>query len=74
MIIIVMSSIFDVIPQLDSIQPYLFTTYWFDFGEMLRDPIVLKGTALDGVLSAAAYIAIFYSAAWARFMGKDITG
>lgn len=74
MIIMIMSTILDQIPQLGWLHPYLFTHYWYNFAELLRDPIRLDGPVLTGVLNSAAYIAIFWSAAWARFSGKDITG
>ncbi|MBN1174722.1 MAG: ABC transporter permease subunit [Micromonosporaceae bacterium] len=74
MIVMIMSSILGTIPALDWLAPYLFTSHWFDFGELLRDPIDFGGAARDGVLNALAYTAICYSAAWARFTGRDITG
>ncbi len=65
------SEIADAIPQLHAIHPYLLTHYWLSFGDLLRDPMALDRT-VPGLLSAAAYIAIFGSAAWARFTGRDI--
>jgi ABC-2 type transport system permease protein len=73
MILALGSEIADAIPQLSAIHRYLPTHYWLDFGELLRNPIALD-RLLPGVLSALAYVAIFGSAAWARFAGKDITG
>jgi len=60
------------IPQLDWLHPYLLTRHWEDFGELLRDPVSF-GALWPGLLSAGAYIAVFLSAAWARFAGRDIT-
>jgi ABC-2 type transport system permease protein len=68
----VASVVLGQIPQLDWLHPYLLTQHWQDFGELLRDPVSLSALR-PGVLSALAYIAIFLSAAWARFAGKDIT-
>jgi ABC-2 type transport system permease protein len=65
------SEIADAIPQLHAIHPYLLTHYWLSFGDLLRDPMALDRT-VPGLLSAAAYIAIFVSAAWARFNGRDV--
>jgi ABC-2 type transport system permease protein len=65
------SEIADAIPQLHAIHPYLLTHYWLSFGDLLRDPMALDRT-VPGLLSAAAYIAIFASAAWARFTGRDV--
>jgi ABC-2 type transport system permease protein len=42
------------------------------FGDLLRDPVAYDSLSL-GLISAAAYIVIFTTAAWARFAGKDVT-
>ncbi|AGL18078.1 ABC transporter permease [Actinoplanes sp. N902-109] len=68
----VASFVLGQIPQLDWLHPYLLTQHWQDFGELLRDPVSLSALR-PGVLSALAYMAVFLSAAWARFAGKDIT-
>jgi ABC-2 type transport system permease protein len=72
MILVVLSFILDQIPRLDWLHPYLLTHNWLAFGELLRDPVVLEGVR-PGLVSAAAYIVIFLSAAWARFAGKDVS-
>jgi len=66
------SEIADAIPQLSAIHTYLPTHYWLSFGDLLRNPMALDRT-VPGVLSALAYTAIFCSAAWARFGGRDVT-
>jgi ABC-2 type transport system permease protein len=68
----VTSVILDSIQQLDWLHPYLLTHWWTAFGDLLRDPVELSSLR-TGLFSAAAYIVIFTSAAWARFAGKDIT-
>jgi ABC-2 type transport system permease protein len=73
MILTVASFILDTIPQLGWVHPYLFTHHWTAFGDLLRDPVSLDGTG-RGLLCAAAYIAVFGTAAWARFAGRDISG
>jgi ABC-2 type transport system permease protein len=66
------SFVVDTIPQLEWVHPYLLTHWWLAFGDLMRDPV--PTTALwSGVLSAAAYVVIFTSAAWARFADKDVT-
>ncbi|MEU9602948.1 ABC transporter permease [Streptomyces sp. NPDC048057] len=64
--------ILDTIPQLDEIHPYLFSHYWLSFSDLLREPVfwdeVQKNLGLQAV-----YVAVFGSAAWARFTTKDIT-
>jgi ABC-2 type transport system permease protein len=68
----VTSFILDSIPQLDWSHPYLLTHWWMSFGDLLRDPVAYDSLRL-GLISAAAYIVIFTTAAWARFAGKDVT-
>jgi ABC-2 type transport system permease protein len=68
----VASVVLGQIPQVDWLHPYLLTQHWQDFGELLRDPVSL-GALGPGLLSAAAYIVIFLSAAWARLSGRDVT-
>jgi ABC-2 type transport system permease protein len=69
----VASFVLDSIPQLDWLHPYLLTHYWMAFGDLLRDPVTTE-TLVRGLLAGAAYTAIFWSAAWARFGGRDVTG
>jgi ABC-2 type transport system permease protein len=66
------SEIMDAIPQLSVIHRYLPTHFWFAFGDLLRNPVAVD-QVLPGLLSAAVYLAIFGTAAWARFGGRDIT-
>jgi ABC-2 type transport system permease protein len=72
LVIAVVSQICDQIPQLASIAPYLPTHYWLGFGDLLRDPIAFSAIG-HGVVSAVAYIAVFWTAAWARFGVKDVS-
>lgn len=60
------------IPQLHAIHPYLFNHYWLDFGDLLRSPMQTDNV-IHGGLVALAYVAIFGSAAWARFTSKDVS-
>ncbi|HEY2671180.1 MAG TPA: ABC transporter permease [Rugosimonospora sp.] len=72
MVLALASEIMDAIPQLSAIHAYLPTHYWSAFGDLLRDPISFVAVG-PGLLSAAAYTAIFGAAAWARFGGRDVT-
>ncbi|MDQ7906029.1 ABC transporter permease [Phytohabitans sp. ZYX-F-186] len=67
-----LSWILGVIPQIDWLHPYLLTHWWENFGDLLRDPVAWDPVR-HGLLSAAAYIVIFLSAAWARFGARDVT-
>jgi ABC-2 type transport system permease protein len=73
MVLTVLSWILDSIPQLDWLHPYLLTHNWLAFGDFLRDPVPFDGGLRTGVLSAAAYAVVFWTAAWARFSGRDVT-
>ncbi|MCW6005148.1 ABC transporter permease [Micromonospora sp. CPCC 205371] len=71
-IITVTSWVLGVVPQLDWLHPYLLTNSWTAFGELLRSPIAWEPLR-TGLMSAAAYMLIFLSAAWARFTSADVT-
>lgn len=59
-------------PDLAWLNPYLFTGYWRDWGDLLRQPIE-TGKVVDGLLVAGVYAAMFGSATWARLTTKDVT-
>jgi ABC-2 type transport system permease protein len=71
-ILTIASFILDAIPQLGWLHPYLLTHWWTAFGDLLREPVYTPDLR-QGLLSAAAYIVVFLTAAWARFAGRDIT-
>ncbi|SFL42275.1 ABC-2 type transport system permease protein [Streptomyces pini] len=64
--------ILGAIPQLDAIHPYLFPHQWMSFADLLRDPVHWDDL-LDNLRLQGLYAAVFGSAAWARFTGRDIT-
>ncbi len=70
--LVILTQILDSFPQLHAIQPWLFTHDWLSFGDLLRQPMawsgVLRNLGLQGL-----YVAVFGSAAWARFSSRDIT-
>ncbi len=72
LVLTVGSEIVDAIPQLSAVHRYLPTHYWLGYVELLRDPVSLDRIT-PGLVSAAAYVAIFGTAAWARFGGRDVT-
>ncbi|WP_410537215.1 ABC transporter permease [Streptomyces sp. KL2] len=63
--------ILSAIPQLDAIHPYLFPHHWMSFADLLRDPVHWDDL-LDNLRLQGLYAAVFGSAAWARFTGRDI--
>ncbi|MEU8583827.1 ABC transporter permease [Streptomyces abikoensis] len=64
--------ILDQFPQLSAVQPYLFPHYWLSFADVLRDPLYWDQIARNLGLQAL-YVAVFGSAAWARFTSRDVT-
>jgi len=60
------------VPQLHAVHPWLISSHLLDFGEVLRDPLSVSGMR-DGTLLAVAYVAVFWSLAWARFTTKDVS-
>jgi ABC-2 type transport system permease protein len=72
-VINVMSFILDSIPQLSWLHEWLPTHWWMSFGDVLRDPVAWSDMT-RGLMTAAAYMLVFWLAAWARFSDKDVTG
>ncbi len=72
LIINILSFILDSIPQISWLHPYLISHWWTAYGDFFRDPITYDAVR-HGLFVAAAYIAIFWLAAWARFASKDVT-
>jgi ABC-2 type transport system permease protein len=65
------SQILDNLPQLSVIHEFLFTHYWLDFADLLRNPIELSSMG-SNLLLQLAYVALFGSLAYGRFRSKDI--
>jgi ABC-2 type transport system permease protein len=71
-VVAIVSTVLDSLPQVSAIHPGLLTHHWFDFAELLRlqvDPGVLA----QGMVVQAAWVAIFGSLAWSRFTTADVT-
>lgn len=67
----VLSAILDAVPELSFLHPWLFTHDWQSFPDLLRVPIVWSGMVKD-LLLQLGYVAVFATAAWARFTTKDV--
>jgi ABC-2 type transport system permease protein len=67
----ILSGILESIPQLSSIQPWLFTDQWSSFADLLRNP-VYTANIVHNLWIQLLYVAVFGSAAWARFSGRDV--
>ncbi|WP_280724503.1 ABC transporter permease [Kitasatospora sp. MAA4] len=70
--LVILVQILDSFPQLHAIQPWLFTHQWLTFGDLLRAPMYWTGI-LQNLGLQALYLAVFGSAAWARFTSRDVT-
>ena len=67
----ILCGILQSIPQLSSIQPWLFTDQWTSFADLLRDP-VYSANIVHNLWIQLVYVLVFGSAAWARFSGRDV--
>lgn len=71
-VITILTQIVGTVPQVRVVWPYLFTTPWFAYGDLLRSPVAAHAV-LVGLLTQAIYVAIFGTLAWARFSAKDVS-
>ena len=67
----VMSQVADNLPQLEWLHPWLFSHYWLDFADLLRQPISWT-TFGDNALLQAGYILAAGAIAYGRFTSKDV--
>src|SRR6478752_6186324 len=65
-VVAVVSTVLDSLPQLSAIHPGLLTHHWFDFAEFLRVQVDW-GVVGTGLAVQAAWVAVFGTLAWARF-------
>ena len=70
-ILSVASEVLDQLPQTAWLHPWLFSNYWLDFADMLRDPISWTNFGQNALLQAG-YIVVFAALAYGRFSQKDI--
>jgi ABC-2 type transport system permease protein len=71
-VLAVLSQVLNQVPQLDWLAPWLFSHYWLNYGDLLRDPIA-TGAVTHGLAATAAYVLIFGSLAWSRMTTKDVS-
>lgn len=67
----VVSQVLDALPQLEWLHPWLFSHYWLDFADLLRQPVAWDSFATNAVLQGG-YVAVFGALAYGRFVTKDI--
>ena len=69
--LIVVAEIAGSIPQLTSVQPWLFSFDWLAFADLLRTP-VYWGTISHSLWLQAGYAVVAVCLAWARFTSRDL--
>lgn len=70
-VLAVVAQVLDALPQLDWLHPWLFTHYWLDFADLLRDPVSWTSFA-DNAALQSGYIAVFGALAYGRFSTRDV--
>jgi len=71
-VLAVLSQVLNQVPQLDWLAPWLFSHYWLNYGDLLRDPVATGGVT-KGLLVTAAYVLVFGALAWSRMTTKDVS-
>lgn len=69
--LIVAAEIVGSVPQLGSLQPWLFSFDWLAFADLLRTPMYW-GTITHSLWVQAGYAVVCGSLAWARFTSRDL--
>lgn len=72
MIVVILMTILNAVPQLAPLHPWLITDHWTALADLLRQPMDFSGVS-TGLALDAGYVVVFTLAAWARFSGKDVT-
>ena len=69
--VFILVGVLDALPQTRALHPWLFTQHWLSYSDLLRTHVqwdgIVRNLGLQGL-----YVAVFGSAAWARFTSKDI--
>ena len=67
----VVAQVLGALPQLEWLHPWLFSHYWLDFADLLRQPIAWASFG-DNALLQAGYAMVFGALAYGRFVTRDI--
>ncbi|ROS50954.1 ABC transporter permease [Frigoribacterium sp. PhB118] len=65
------AQIVDALPQLDVLDPWLFTHHWLGFADLMRDPVSWDSFGANALLQAG-YVVVFGALALGRFTTKDV--
>ena len=71
-VVAVVNTVLDALPQLSVVHPYLLTHHWFDFGDLLRTTVD-HGSLAEGLLVQVGWVLVAGSLAWSRFTTADVT-
>jgi ABC-2 type transport system permease protein len=70
--VLITSEVLTTLDAANAVKPYLPTNYWLSWIDFFREPVFW--TNIDrGLLVQAAYLVVFFGAAWANLASKDIT-
>jgi ABC-2 type transport system permease protein len=72
-VLTIITQIVGTVPQVRVVWPYLFTTPWFSYADLLRAPVA-GHAMLVGLLTQVVYVVVFGALAWARLTTKDVSG
>lgn len=67
----VVAQVLDSLPQLDWLHPWLFSHYWLDVADLLRQPVDLSSFGANALLQGG-YLLVFGALAYGRLVTKDI--
>jgi ABC-2 type transport system permease protein len=67
----ILAGVLEALPQTHALHPWLFPHNWLSFSDLLRTHVQWSAITRNLGLQAL-YVAVFGSAAWARFTTKDI--
>jgi ABC-2 type transport system permease protein len=67
----IVAQVLDSLPQTEWLHPWLFSHYWLNFADLLRQPIEWSSFGQNALLQLG-YAVVFGALAYGRFSGKDI--
>ncbi|TIH39443.1 ABC transporter permease [Subtercola vilae] len=70
-VISIVAQVADSLPQLDWLHPWLFSHYWLNFADLLRQPIEWSSFGSNALLQLG-YVVVFGALAYGRFSSKDV--
>ncbi|MDN4639418.1 ABC transporter permease subunit [Agreia sp. PsM10] len=67
----IVAQVLDSLSQTEWLHPWLFSHYWLDFADLLRQPIEWSSFGQNALLQLG-YVVVFGALAYGRFSSKDI--